>query len=173
MTAGSTEQRTTTSPGSCLSVPAQRGPISRPAGGRWSPQTERILRESGWNPRRRVAIQNWERILRESDGFEAHEKARAFLSEFGGLTFELSGKGVTMALGPFSTNPLEAQWEADIYEYMSEETETTLYPVGEMDHRNLFLGMAEDGSVYRGRDAVEFFAESGDQALDKLIVGYR
>ncbi|WP_158621497.1 SUKH-3 domain-containing protein [Streptomyces triticirhizae] len=140
---------------------------------RWSESTDRTLRAAGWFPGRRVFTGEWERVLRESDGFEAHERARAFLAEFGGLRFALSGKGVTMALGPFSLDPLEARWEADIYAAMSEETGTNLYPVGEMDRRNLFLGMAEDGSVYRGRDAVQLFAESGEQALDRLIVGYR
>ncbi|MDT0270750.1 SUKH-3 domain-containing protein [Streptomyces sp. DSM 44915] len=140
---------------------------------RWSAETDRVLREAGWSPHRRVSTEEWERILKESDGFEAHEKARAFLAEFGGLEFELSGKGVAVERMPFSLNPLEGQWEADIYEDMSEETGTSLYPIGEMARRHLFLGMAEDGSVYRGRDAVDFFADSGDQALDKLISGYR
>ena len=140
---------------------------------RWSSKTDHVLRKAGWTPRRRVSTEEWERVLRKSDGFEAHEKARAFLSEFGGLSFELVEAGVTMAVEPFAIDPLEGQWEADIYEDMSEETGTNLYPIGEMDNRSLFLGMAEDGSVYRGRDMVGFFAESGEQALDKLIVGYR
>ncbi|MFR9724397.1 SUKH-3 domain-containing protein [Streptomyces sp. MS19] len=140
---------------------------------RWSPTAERVLREAGWTPQRRVPTEEWERSLEESDGFEIHERARIFLAEFGGLAFDVSGKGVTMALGPFSFDRLEAKWEADIYGYMSEESGKALYPIGEMDHRNLFLGMAQDGSVYRDRDHVEFFAESGDQTVDKLAVGYR
>ncbi|GAA3856532.1 SUKH-3 domain-containing protein [Streptomyces sedi] len=141
--------------------------------GRWSPKTDRVLREAGWTPQRRVATEQWERTLRESDGFSAHEKVRAFLAEFGGLTFALTGAGAKVALLPFSINPLEGQWESDIFEEMSEYAGTAVYPIGEMAKGHLFLGMAEDGSIFRGRDAVDFFAESGDQALDKLIVGYR
>ncbi|MFD6691145.1 SUKH-3 domain-containing protein [Streptomyces bacillaris] len=139
---------------------------------RWSTKTERALREAGWAPQRRVPTAGWEQTLKESDGFEAHEKARTFLAEFGGLSFGLSGSGISMVLGPFSINPLAAQWEGEIYEDMSEEAGVNLFPIGEMDRGNLFLGMAEDGSVFRGRDSVEFFADSGEQALDKLIVGY-
>ncbi len=140
---------------------------------RWAPKTERVLREAGWTPERRVSTEEWEKTLRESDAFEIHDAARDFLREFGGLSFDASGEGVTMAIAPFAIDPLEGQWEADIYESMSEETGTNLYPIGVMARRDLFLGMAEDGAVYCGRDSVGRFAESGDQALDKLIVGYR
>ncbi|RMI26245.1 SUKH-3 domain-containing protein, partial [Streptomyces triticirhizae] len=92
---------------------------------RWSPKTEQALRAAGWTPDRQVPTQEWERILRESDGFEAHQATRTFLSESGELAFDLSGMSNTMALGPFSTNPLEGQWEADICECMSEDVGTS------------------------------------------------
>lgn len=51
----------------------------------WSQETERVLRRAGWQPCRSVRTDTWEHILRERGGFVAHEAARRFLAEFGGL----------------------------------------------------------------------------------------
>ncbi|WP_103503551.1 SUKH-3 domain-containing protein [Streptomyces sp. SM12] len=55
-------------------------------GMRWSREADWMLRKSGWFPGRSVPTAEWKRVLRESDeGFEMHEAAQRFLTEFGGL----------------------------------------------------------------------------------------
>ncbi|MYY82321.1 hypothetical protein GT044_13830 [Streptomyces sp. SID335] len=56
---------------------------------------------------------------------------------------------------------------------VSEKAGTYLYPVGEADRRDTYLGIAPDGKVYAGMDGVTLLAETGDEALEKLIEGIR
>ncbi len=56
---------------------------------------------------------------------------------------------------------------------LSEEAGTDLYPIGEADRRNSFLGIAPTGAVYIGRDSVVLLAQTAEEALEKLIEGIR
>ena len=52
----------------------------------WSSPTEEVLRRAGWRRGgRSVPTDSWEAILGERGSFVAHDAARRFLSEFGGL----------------------------------------------------------------------------------------
>lgn len=148
--------------------------LSAEMGTRWSAETDRVLRLAGWHPGRWVPTEEWERTLHESDeGFEMHEAARRFLSEFGGLEINQKGPGRTAARSPFRLDPIAAQWDYEIFEFLSDEAGAYLYPIGELDHRNQYLGMAPNGAVYVGMDSVELLACTPDEALDKLVLGIR
>ncbi|WP_367130336.1 SUKH-3 domain-containing protein [Saccharothrix sp. HUAS TT1] len=140
-------------------------------GRRWSEETERVLGEAGWRPGREVPTDGWESLLRERGGFEAHDAARRFLAEFGGLAVPARGPGVTSAKLSFTLDPSAAEWDDEIFDYLSQEAGAPLYPLGEVDRRNSYLGMAPDGSVYLGMDSVMHLAESGDLALERLVEG--
>ncbi len=143
-------------------------------GMRWSREADWILRTSGWLPGRTVPTADWKRVLRESDeGFKMHEAARRFLTEFGGLDIRQQGPGRTMARSPFRLDPLVARWDFEIFEVLSEEVGTSLYPVGHAFRGNHYLGMAESGALYAGMDSAELLADDADEALDKLIRGIR
>ncbi|MBW8800715.1 MAG: SUKH-3 domain-containing protein [Streptomyces sp.] len=140
---------------------------------RWSAETDRVLREAGWFPGRSVATQEWETTLLEHGGFGIHEAARRFLAEFGGLESHERGPGKTMARMGFSLDPTVAEWDDEIFDVLSEEAGTELYPIGSADRRNSYLGIAPDGAVYIGMDSVTLLAETGDRALEKLAEGIR
>lgn len=140
---------------------------------RWSAETDRVLRQVGWYPGRSVSTAEWENTLREHGGFEIHEAARRFLAEFGGLESTERGPGQTMARMGFTLDPTVAEWEEEIFDVLSEEAGTNLYPIGEADRRNLYLGIAPNGEVYVGMDSVTQLAETADEALEKLVEGIR
>lgn len=130
-----------------------------------------MLRAAGWHPGREVPTAAWESLLRERGGFEIHDAARRFLAEFGGLAVPARGPGVTSAKVAFTLDPSAAEWDDEIFDVLSEEAGAYLYPLGEADHRNAYLGMAPDGSVYIGMDTATPLSGSGDGALEKLVEG--
>ncbi|SBT88605.1 SUKH-3 immunity protein [Streptomyces sp. DI166] len=140
---------------------------------RWSAETDRVLREVGWYPGRTVSTAGWEAALREHGGFEIHEAARRFLTEFGGLASVERGPGRTMARMGFTLDPTVAEWDDEIFDVLSAEAGVDLYPIGETDRRNLYLGMAPNGAVHVGMDSVVWLAGSGHEALEKLVEGIR
>ncbi len=146
--------------------------VSAEIGTRWSAETDRVLRLAGWHPGRSVSTEEWERVLYEEDeGFEMHDAARRFLTEFGGLEFQVKGPGRTMGRSPFRLDPLVAKWDFEIIDVQSEEVGTYLYPIGDAARGNFYLTMAENGAVYHGMDYVSLLADTGDKALEKLIEG--
>ncbi len=142
-------------------------------GTRWSAETDQTLRDAGWHPGRAVSTQEWESTLHEHGGFEIHEAARRFLTEFGGLAVPSRGPGKTMAKVEFRLDPLTAEWDDEIYDALSEEAGAYLYPIGAADRGNSYLGIAPNGAVYTGMDSVYPLAETGDEALEKLVEGIR
>ncbi|MCM2427774.1 SUKH-3 domain-containing protein [Streptomyces sp. RKAG337] len=148
--------------------------LSAEIGTRWSAETDRVLRLAGWYPGRSVPTADWERILHEADeDFEMHEAARRFLTEFGGLAINVNGPGRAAGRSPFGLDPLVATWDYEIFDVLSEEAGTYLYPIGDASRGNFYLGMAADGAVYAGKDNVSLLADTPDGALENLIVGIR
>lgn len=146
--------------------------LSAEIGTRWSAETDWALRRAGWHPGRSVPTAEWERSLYEEDeGFVMHEAARRFLAEFGGMTINVYGPGRTMSRSPVRLDPLVARWDFEIIDVQSEEMGTYLYPLGDTDRGNAYLTMAANGVVYMGMDYPKLLADSGDQALSKLIEG--
>ncbi|WP_340379304.1 SUKH-3 domain-containing protein [Streptomyces sp. SS7] len=70
--------------------------------GHTCPVPERVLSSSGWFPGRRTDIGVWKERL---SGFSWHPAAERFLTEFGGVSVEVSGSGVDVAREPFDLDP--------------------------------------------------------------------
>jgi hypothetical protein len=138
---------------------------------RWSEETDSVLRAAGWHPGRAIPIGTWEHALRESGDFQIHDAAGKFLTEFGGLEVPARGAGITMARMAFHLDPLAAQWDDEIFDVLSEEAGAYLYPIGEADRRNSYLGMTSTGAVYWGMDSGQWLAHTPEKALENLVEG--
>jgi len=68
----------------------------------YSPEVEDALRAAGWTPGRSTDVAGWTELF-EADGVRPHDAAITFLREFGGLSFDLTGPGVSRAKSPFAT----------------------------------------------------------------------
>ncbi|MFF7310442.1 SUKH-3 domain-containing protein [Streptomyces sp. NPDC008137] len=135
----------------------------------WPSQTEEVLRRAGWRPGRSVPTGTWESVLNERGGFVAHDAARRFLSEFGGLvTYGLPADSITTS-SAIRFDPPRAQWQGERFAEASREAGALLYPVGTADEGASFLGITEDGALYLVRDRVELLAPTTDQALPRLV----
>ncbi|MCX4546401.1 SUKH-3 domain-containing protein [Streptomyces sp. NBC_01565] len=78
---------------------------------RWSPEVDEVLEASGWTPGRKVATARW-RSMFETVDLAMYDAAEAFLQEFGGLTVNVSGPGISCARTPFELDP-ELAWGED------------------------------------------------------------
>jgi hypothetical protein len=88
-----------------------------------------------------------------------------------GLDVDQHGPGKNMARMPFRLDPVAAEYEDEIFDVLSEEAGVPLYPIGEVDRRNNYLGIAPDGSVYIGKDTVSLLADDYHKALENLVEG--
>jgi hypothetical protein len=77
-----------------------------------------------------------------------HDAAEAFLQEFGGLTVNVSGPGISCARTPFELDPELAWGEDDRFTEWGEAIGRHLCPLGELDHGRFFLGIDEVGVIY-------------------------
>ncbi|MFJ5998134.1 SUKH-3 domain-containing protein [Streptomyces sp. NPDC092370] len=136
----------------------------------WSPQTEDVLRRAGWRPGRSVPTVTWESVLNERGAFVAHDAARRFLREFGGLvTYGWPADSITTS-SAIRFDPLRAQWQDEHFARAGREAGALLYPVGTADEGASFLGMTEDGALHLVRgDRVEPLAPTTDGALVRLV----
>ncbi|TLS45926.1 hypothetical protein FE633_12270 [Streptomyces montanus] len=139
----------------------------------WSALTYRVLRSAAWHPDRSVPIGDWESALREHGGFEIHDAARRFLTEFGGLKTDEWTPGPVMPQSPFRFDPRVAEGEGDTFAKLSQQAGTYLYPIGHADSGNSYLGMAANGAVYIGKDSVELLADTAYEAMEKLVMERR
>ncbi|MEU5334215.1 SUKH-3 domain-containing protein [Streptomyces asoensis] len=135
----------------------------------WSPRVEAVLKASGWTPGRRVDTSRW-RSLFESVGLSMHDAAQAFLQEFGGLTVNVSGPGISCARTPFELDPELAWGEEDRFAQWGEAIGRRLYPLGELDHGRFFLGIDEAGVVHLVETWVAGFGPMPD-AMENLVLG--
>lgn len=121
----------------------------------WSPGTEEVLRRAGWQPGRTVPTETWEAILRERGPHEAHDAARGFLAEFGGLTtYGWPADSVTTC-SAICFDPLQAAWQDERFARAGLRTGVRLCPVGTADEGASLLGLGEDGALYLIRDGAE------------------
>jgi hypothetical protein len=141
-------------------------------GTRWSAETDWALRRAGWHAGRAVDTDGWERRMREDhEGFVLHDAARRFLAEFGGLRIDQAGPGRTAARSPFALDPEAALHDFEVFDDLGDQAGAPLYPVGAVGRGVSYLGMTAGGAVYLGMDDAGLLAESGDEALDKLVEG--
>ncbi|MDT0270503.1 SUKH-3 domain-containing protein [Streptomyces sp. DSM 44915] len=140
----------------------------------WSEGTDRTLRVLGWYPGRAVDTDAWEELLCGRGTFpRPHPAARRFIAEFGGLASAGDRAEVPLTRFDFQLDPALAEWDEEIFEVLSEWADAELFPIGMIARRNVYLGMAQDGAVWAGMDAVDKFADSPDLTIEKLIAPYR
>lgn len=134
-----------------------------------STEVRRVLLAARWRPGRRVDTAGWRTQL-EAAGFVMHDAAERFLAEFGGLTFDLSGPGLSKAREPFELDPLLCLGEDDRFAGWGECIGRSLFPLGELDKGRYFLGIDETGEVYLIADWLASFGPARD-AIGNLILG--
>ncbi len=132
-------------------------------------EVERILRGAGWEPGRHVDTSTWRHLL-EGDGFVMHEAAERFLGEFGGLSVEYGGAGISRAREPFEFDPLLGLGEDDRFSEWGEVIGKSLFPIGELDRGRFFLGIDEAGAIYLVADRLARFG-AGDTGIEHLVLG--
>lgn len=136
---------------------------------RFSRESENTLRQAGWYPGRTVDTAVWRTPLEES-GFAFHEAAVRFLAEFGGLSVDHYGPGITCAREPFEFDPLLAFGEDDRFGEWGATIGRVIAPLGECDRGRFFLGIDEQGVIYLVASWLARFG-SGDEGLENLILG--
>ncbi|WP_406516024.1 SUKH-3 domain-containing protein [Streptomyces sp. NBC_00873] len=134
-----------------------------------SEEAERVLLLAGWTPGRRVDTSAWRARL-EGSGFSMHEAAERFLSEFGGLSFEYGGYGISRTREPFELDPLLGLGEDDRFREWGELIGVTLFPIGELDQGRYFLGLDDMGEIYLVADWLARFG-IGLSGMESLILG--
>ncbi|MGV9282662.1 SUKH-3 domain-containing protein [Streptomyces sp. NPDC003730] len=121
----------------------------------WSRTTEDVLRRAGWRPGRAVPTQTWEVVVNERGPYEAHDAARRFLAEFGGLTtYGWPADTVTTA-SAVCFDPMRAAWQDERYARAAREVGRSLYPVGTADGGCGLLGLSVDGELYLIRESAK------------------
>jgi hypothetical protein len=137
-------------------------------------ETRQVLLDAGWFPDRSVDTARWEAEL-VADGFPPlHEVARQFLGEYGGLTFPLSGPGITRAREPFHLVPTVCSGEADRFIDWSNHIQRSVAPIGEIASGTCacaFLGIDERGEILVVVDRLATFGRM-PYAMEGLVLGY-
>ncbi|MGV9409181.1 SUKH-3 domain-containing protein [Nocardia sp. NPDC003693] len=132
-------------------------------------ETERVLRMSGWEPGRKVDTARWRQGL-EDGGFQWSDAADRFLAEFGGLTVDIDGPGITVAREPFELDPMLADGEDDRFGEWADVVGEPITPLGELDSGRYFLGISESGVLYLVADWLASYG-GVPEALESLILG--
>lgn len=140
---------------------------------RFSAQVEAVLRAVGWYPGRQVPdlVAEWQSTLMASDKFEMFPSAKRALLEFGGLSIDQRGPGVTCAREPFIFNPLLVRGESDRFDEFEGLLKTRLYPLGEAVGGHCFWALGENEHAYLIMEDVRLVGRSLDEALENLILG--
>lgn len=106
-----------------------------------------------------------------SDGFEMFESAEEVLLEFGGLSIDQKGAGVSGAREPFTFDPALAAGEGDRFSDLSARVNTKLYPLGEAAGGHLFWAIGENRHVYFLMNEISLVGQNIEEALERLIIG--
>ncbi|MBD0838874.1 MULTISPECIES: SUKH-3 domain-containing protein [unclassified Streptomyces] len=136
---------------------------------RFSAETEEVLRSVGWREGRKVSTAEW-RDQFERRGITMHHAAERFLAEFGGISVDISGPGISSAREPFELEPSLAYGEEDRFSEWGEEVGASLFPIGELDQGRFFLAIDEKSVIYLVADWLAHFGEM-PAALDNLVLG--
>ncbi|MEU3625876.1 SUKH-3 domain-containing protein [Amycolatopsis coloradensis] len=135
----------------------------------FSAEAKDALFAAGWTPGRRVDIADWCARLTES-GVAVHDSAKAFLAEFGKISIEFSGKGISRAREAFSIDPSLCLGEEGRFFEWGQLIGKIIVPVGELDEGRSFLGIDEDGAIYLVVDWLGKFG-SGCAGIESLVLG--
>jgi SUKH-3 immunity protein len=130
-----------------------------------------VLVEAGWAPGRRVPDDQLQAWSEQLEGFPLFESAERVLREFGGLSVDQEGPGLTSAREPFEIDPLLALHEEDRFELYRDEYGVQLYPLGEAGSGHGFLAIDPAGRTYFAMGDLRLVAETFDGALEALVLG--
>ncbi|MCK8499503.1 SUKH-3 domain-containing protein [Myxococcus fulvus] len=131
------------------------------------------LSAAGWTPGRDVSgkLSKWVHTLREKGGFEVFPAAERVLREFGGLSVEQRGPGVTSARESFSLDPLLGVNGRRMFGRYAEFLGVSLYPLGTAFAGDMYLVVAEDDRVFGIGEEAWLVGRGIVEALDTLLVG--
>ncbi|MEU8889114.1 SUKH-3 domain-containing protein [Streptomyces sp. NPDC048442] len=132
-------------------------------------ETNRVLREAGWEPGRRVDPERW-LVAFEEEELRGHAAARDFLAEFGGLAVGHHGHGVSRTREPFAFDPLLCLGEGDRFAEWGALIGRVIFPVGEHDGGRFFLGIDETGELYLVETRLASFGVM-PEAMNRLVLG--
>ncbi|TXS51996.1 hypothetical protein EAO75_09285 [Streptomyces sp. uw30] len=135
----------------------------------WPAEVREVLDASGWTSGRKVNTSRWRAIFEET-GLVMHDAAEVFLREFGGLTVNISGPGISCSRTPFELVPELCWGEEDRFSEWSESIGRRLFPLGELDHGRFFLAIDEGSEIYLVETWVAGFGRM-PHALEHLILG--
>lgn len=99
-----------------------------------------------------------------------HSAAAEFLAEFGGLSLDIDGQGITMARTPVSFDPMRGDGEEERFADWGQEVGLSLFPIGSLESERFCLGMSETGEIFLVEAWLASFGV-GDAALENLIRG--
>ncbi|WP_326587250.1 SUKH-3 domain-containing protein [Streptomyces sp. NBC_01294] len=130
---------------------------------------EEELHAAGWMPGRNIDASAWITPF-EAAGLPAHEAARTFLSEFGGLRFMFSGPGIECAREPFDLDPSECEGEEDLFLEWGEELGLSLFPIGQTREGVEFMAIDETGLICTLGTYAGSYGKV-PQAFERLLLG--
>ncbi|MGW0939733.1 SUKH-3 domain-containing protein [Streptomyces sp. NPDC002666] len=129
----------------------------------------RVLCESGWKPGRQVDVEPWLAAF-EAEGIRGNPAVDAFLAEFGGISVDISGPGISRMREPFVLDPMLCLGEGDRFFEWGERIHRSIFPVGVHDGGRFFLGVDEYGEVYLVEAWLASFGRL-PEALANLVLG--
>lgn len=133
------------------------------------------LLQAGWHPDRSVFLSRETEAELRANGHLLVPAARAFLTEFGGLTVTHRHARVPTTLDRFVIDALLATRGRDpdwVREYERRSAESVLTPVGEAARGYLIMCMGPTGNLYGGYDhSLIRLGTSGDDAIEGLCTG--
>ncbi|MFI6003983.1 SUKH-3 domain-containing protein [Streptomyces sp. NPDC051366] len=138
---------------------------------RFSPSVEEELRAAGWIPGRRIDTKVWTAPF-EAAGLPAHEAARKFLSEFGGLRFMFSGPGIECARESFELDPSACEGEEEVFLEWGEELGLSLFPIGQKGQGVDYMAINEVGEICSLGSLVGCYGKV-PQAFERLLLGLK
>ena len=140
-------------PGWPENVPADQAWVEADAAARRDTgEVDETLRAAGWQPGRRVPVQQWRETLEATGLVRMHEAAERFLTEFGGLDVQISGPGITCARTPFNFDPELAVGEEDRFTDWSSTVGRDIFPIGELDEGTILPRHRRDQRDLSDRD---------------------
>ncbi|MEV4806628.1 SUKH-3 domain-containing protein [Nonomuraea sp. NPDC049421] len=137
---------------------------------RFSSEVERMLRRAGWFPGRQVDIEAWKASLAL---FDWHDEVERFLREFGDISVDVRGPGITTAREPFEFDPELAVGEEDRFAELSRDFRRRFFPVGAVGTGGeFFLAIDEQGYLYLVISWV-FYLGDVTSGIERLVTGVK
>jgi hypothetical protein len=141
--------------------------------GRFSNETEELLKASGWFDGRSVPdlVESWRTEVESRGAFALTPAAHRALNEFGGLHIKSEGAGIAWARTDIDINPTFAMFEDDrIFSFHCLQGKQ-LFPLGEASWGQYFAVIDECGKVYLVMEDVHYVADTFEAALETILLG--